>query len=476
MKHVLRFLSSSMSSSMSSIKLSSMLVTLFIGLLFTACSGGESGTGLSGGHPQVAVGVITGFGSVFVNGVEYDTSTAEITANDAIATEQDLSIGTVVTVVGSANRSHTAGKATAIVYESDVHGIVKQINPDGSLMVMGQTVELDAETVFESDINTVKTTSDIPIGSVVEASGYRTGDNILHATHLILVSVAYSAGEPLTIKGTISSDFASGRFSLGDLVVAVDNTTEFSNIPNQQLIPGMKIKVKSMREIFNNEFLADKIELSKSKYTNIGDFVEIEGIIMKPDLPAGEFLLNGYTVYFSNQTKFDGGSASNLTEGVKAAVEGVLLSDNQIEAKNISLRNKSKIELTAQVTSVDITADQVNVSGVNVQLTSKTLLKDDDKTTKVKRFSIADLYPGDKVQIKAREGGHANEIVATQFRRQKAQSTDNSFELKGVLDELGSDQIIISGISVDIIRVLSPQLTSQDVGQEIIITGTAPLH
>jgi len=450
-----------------------VLLSVLISVLLTSCSGGESGTGITGSDPKVSVGVITGFGSVFVNGVEFDTSHAQINVNESDATEQDLSIGMVVAVVGSADRAGVVGKADAVYYESEVRGIVSQNNQDGTLDIMGQMVKYDTETVFESDDDTVTVIEDIPEGAVVEVSGYRTGDNTLHATHMTLVSNTYTTGAELTVKGVVTTGLSNGKFSMGSLTIAVDSTTQFVGIPNQQLTPGAVIKVKSIRGVLNNELQADIIESGTSDYVSVGDTVDIEGLVMNAGVTPSEFLLNGFREYFSNQTKFKGGTASDLADGVKAEVEGMLLTQNEIEAKEISFRQTAKLDLIAPVTSINTVDNQVDMSGVIVKLTNKTLLKDDDKTTKVKKFSLADLNEGDKVKIKAYQDNLSMEIIATQFRRVEALSLDTTFELSGVLDELTNDQAIISGIPVDRSQITT--LSSENVGSNVTIIGTTPL-
>ncbi|MCG6968181.1 MAG: DUF5666 domain-containing protein [Gammaproteobacteria bacterium] len=350
-------------------------LSIVLSLLVAACSGGESGTGFGGSYPKVSVGVITGFGSVFVNGVEFDTSRAEINVNEAIASEEDLAIGMVVSVVGSTDQSQVSGSADAIYYESEVCGIVNQNDQPDQLEIMGQTVKYDSETVFDSSIDTVASVAEIPVGAVVEITGYRTGDNSLHATQITLLQSQYNDGEQLIVNGVVTAGVSSGKFSMGTLTVVVDDVTQFINLPNNQITPGMAIKVKSKRGLVNtNELLADQIQLNKNQYVVAGNVLEIEGIVMNPNLQANEFQLNGYTVYFSAQTRFVDGAEDNLADGVKVEVEGVLLSDNQLEAGEITFRKSAKIDLIAPVTSINIADNQVNLSGVNVRLTNRTLL------------------------------------------------------------------------------------------------------
>ena len=88
-----------------------LATTLALSLLSTlsACGGGggadtvatppttppTSGIGRNG----IAVGPISNFGSVIVNGVIYNTDSATFMVNDAAATQADLRVGDVVIVL-----------------------------------------------------------------------------------------------------------------------------------------------------------------------------------------------------------------------------------------------------------------------------------------------------------------------------------------------------------------------------------------
>ena len=80
------------------------LILMSGALAVTACgSGGEQVAGIDarGNQNPVAVvskGTITGFGSVIVNGVTYNTSTTTFTIDGAAGTEADLAVGDVVVV------------------------------------------------------------------------------------------------------------------------------------------------------------------------------------------------------------------------------------------------------------------------------------------------------------------------------------------------------------------------------------------
>lgn len=94
--------------------------------LLVSCGGidvaGIQGSG--GPSPAAAVGPITGFGSIFVNGVEYTTSSAHIVIDDQAGTESDLHAGQVVAVKGTVNADGTTGTATDVIFSGNVEGPV----------------------------------------------------------------------------------------------------------------------------------------------------------------------------------------------------------------------------------------------------------------------------------------------------------------------------------------------------------------
>src|SRR4029077_9831848 len=77
-----------------------LILTVAVVLLaacgYSADTAGIQGTGSPA--PAAAVGPITGFGSIFVNGVEYTTSNAQILIDGQAGAETQLQTGQVVTI------------------------------------------------------------------------------------------------------------------------------------------------------------------------------------------------------------------------------------------------------------------------------------------------------------------------------------------------------------------------------------------
>ncbi len=115
-----------------------------IGLLFlvatlSSCDGvapgglasfDSPGGGGIGGTGVTSSGSINGFGSIFVNGVEFDTDSAEILINGKPASEEELRLGMVVLVSGTVDDNGTTGTASQVIFDQEVEGPVEAIERD----------------------------------------------------------------------------------------------------------------------------------------------------------------------------------------------------------------------------------------------------------------------------------------------------------------------------------------------------------
>ena len=124
------------------------LIFLLAGAL-SACGGGSSSVagGVGTGGTGITWGTVTGFGSIWVNGVEYDDSNARIEAGDANGQAQDAlaAIGQQVQVT-----LDEQGAATAIRITPQLIGPVAQVSGN-AMRVMGQNVQIDATQTVVAD-------------------------------------------------------------------------------------------------------------------------------------------------------------------------------------------------------------------------------------------------------------------------------------------------------------------------------------
>jgi hypothetical protein len=67
---------------------------------------------------------VRSFGSIYVNGIEFNTDNASFSVNNLEATQDDLAIGMVVRVSGVSDRSNATGNAHSVTYDSLIEGLV----------------------------------------------------------------------------------------------------------------------------------------------------------------------------------------------------------------------------------------------------------------------------------------------------------------------------------------------------------------
>lgn len=146
------------------------ILPIFFGL--TACgggggpapggdSGGDSGAVTGSGDPVSSTGVITGFGSVYLNGVKYevekDTRVAIEGEPEIVGDDSPLRLGMKVRVQGS---EELDGRRVArrIEFDGDLKGPVRDVRGDagrtglGSFTVLGQKVTVDANTIIDNAV------------------------------------------------------------------------------------------------------------------------------------------------------------------------------------------------------------------------------------------------------------------------------------------------------------------------------------
>jgi hypothetical protein len=182
-----------------------LLLTLLTGqALANPCA--LPGDGVDGMGGTGVVGVITGFGSICVNGLElfYDTSTP-VTLDGEAALAETLAVGQVVSVwaIGRGGRLH----ARHVAVNSALVGPVTWVAGDGrALVAMGQLVRLPVAGDAAGGLPKV--------GDNVRVSGLRGPDGAVLATRLERVS---EQARP-SVSGAV--DLVAGKLArVGGLLV-----------------------------------------------------------------------------------------------------------------------------------------------------------------------------------------------------------------------------------------------------------------
>jgi hypothetical protein len=141
-----------------------------------ACGGGDSGTVAmpgtggtgspllpgTGGTGIFALGPITGFGSVWVNGVRYDDSAAAVLLDGVSASSAELRVGMVAGLQGTRDATTLLGTARQVAVWSIARGAVQSVGP-GRIQVAGMTVLADAATTLDGVASLALLTPGMPV-------------------------------------------------------------------------------------------------------------------------------------------------------------------------------------------------------------------------------------------------------------------------------------------------------------------------
>ena len=388
-------------------------IGIMMSCFIIACtdSGGDVTAGI-GGSGRVASGSITGFGSVFVNGIEFETDSATFNVDGTSGTQDDLGIGMIVNVSGSINDDGITGTANNITFDDELQGpitAIANIGNDGfkkSLIILGITVFIDdSSTTFDIDndsvpINTDFTFDTIAVSNNVEVSGFFDANGDIQATRIELKNTTFNTDSIVEIKGTISA-LSGTNFNLANLMINASSAT-IDDLPNG-LQNGQLVEVKGTLNSSLTTILASKVEAKDNSEEDTNEF-ELEGIITDY-IDDSNFKLGGISVDASKAT-FEPSSLilknDTRIEAEGAIVNGILIA-TEIESED------GDIKLHANVTDIDTTANTFKVSPISGQkititVTSGTQLEDD--VNSIEPFTLNNLIVGDFVEVR----GFENEI------------------------------------------------------------------
>ncbi|MGI9304967.1 MAG: DUF5666 domain-containing protein [Gammaproteobacteria bacterium] len=375
-------------------------------VVLAACGGSTSGNGSAQtGSGRVTTGVISGFGSVFVNGVRFETGRSQFTIEGSSGAEEDLDVGMVVTVEGPVNEEEQSGEALEITYDSELEGIVLAnnvaANGNGELDVMGQTVLVDAETVFESEVEGITSVDLIQVGNMVEVSGFSDNAGTIHATRIAVLSATHE-GQELEVNGTVTN-LTPMTFSIGKLAIDYSGAV-LDGIPDGMLSDGLLVKVESTSGLnADGALIADSVDgmAEENAGSTEGELeLAIDGVVTAV-ISGAEFAIGGRLVRITDATIFEeGSSAADIAVGANVLVEGQLDSEGVLIADTVEITEGGEIEMAALIEAIDPQAGTITVLGQTISVNSRTMVSDNEENAS-RDFSVDDLAVGDLVRVVA---------------------------------------------------------------------------
>lgn len=305
----------------------------------SGCGGGTSIAGISsGGTGFVSVGTVRGFGSVIVNTIRFDDSSATFTDDDgSVRNRDDLRLGMVAAVDGS-NVTTTTGTARSVSFGAQIVGRVTSIDVGNRrFFVLAQRIEVTGSTIFEAE-----TSGGVPglplglaslaVGDVVEIHGFSKSEG-LSATRVQRQS---PGTQIFRVQGEVGNHNAATRtFRIGSLNI------EYSSTPAADVrftpVNGAQVRV---RLVAANPapavWSATRLARAESSGPE-GVESEIEGTITA-FTSASAFSVNGIAVDASRITTPPG-----LAIGVRVEVEGTFLAGVLVAAE-VELEDDARVD------------------------------------------------------------------------------------------------------------------------------------
>ena len=431
--------------------------------ILVACGGGGGSSDddnvLSGSEPVVARGAITQLGSIYVNGVKYETPDGgDYSDDDSSSSVANYQVGQVVSVRGT--RSGAIGVATEVEYEAEIEGAA-DVNGD----ILGITILQTPNT------NNIAPGSPDPLsnGTRYEISGIWINDSTLEATFIKQDDDGGAGGDGIDeIKGFVESVNLSG----GSFVVRGITFNGYGGSP--VIEPDYYVEVhfnNCAGDPLNCDLTGDGVELEDDFFDRAeGLEVEVEGAVdLTPSNcpPAADIKVEGVCVDSSTAQWMDGlVDRDSLVSGSRVEAEGHMINAtpaDYMRADKIKGRG-NRVRVTSIAINVDNLAGTFDLIAGNINVTTMSGV-----TQYEDGLTINTVEAAASVEVRGVRTG-PNSLLALRIKDDGGLSGGGDrHELRAEVDENGAstaNSITVMGITSTI-----SNLTELEVEDVVIAPG-----
>lgn len=458
-------------------KLTALAAALPLSTFLVACGGGTSTTNIVEPNTEKSVaissGTITGFGSVYVNGVKFETSDTTYNIEGVEGSQDDLAIGMVVKVNGTINPDGVTGTATRIIFDDDLQGPVTnysiaQNGQTATFTVLGVNVQIDRKTTYFDDDHGVITMNNINNGDIVELSGFFNANGTLIASR---IESKNGVDSNVEIKGNITNlVLSTSTFTINGIQIDASGA-RLEDLPNG-LREGTFVEVKGSFD--GSRIIAIEVESEEYEYDDKDEF-ELEGFIT--DYNGGSrFKLNGITIDISNNPRMEPRNLQ-IANNLQIEVEGRLV-NNVLIATELKMRG-GEIEVSAPIASVDLANNRFEVEPINghrIVINTGTETQFENDLTNSYSVRLNDLSVGQFVEVEGYQNSDGS-ITAHEVEITRPEE----IEVQGVIESFQSNTVTILGMDFEIInftrfesdhgaiRTLDALRTRVNAGERILV-------
>ena len=377
---------------------------LFV-LALGGCGGGVDSGGTGAPRSASASGPVTGFGSVIVDGVHFDDSSASVTDGDgAVRTRNDLKLGMTTTINGSVlmmDANGAQGTATSIQFDSAIVGPVDILNGGGnSLVVLGQTVDVRPSTIFENGLN--GGLAALTRGDVIDVYALFDALNNRYAATRIERKSGVSAYRLRGIVGNLNT--VTRTFTFGTQRISYAGVPA-SDVPTT-LADGRFMRVQVQTAPTGGAWVATQLRDGVNRIENRND-ARIEGLISNFTSIA-QFSVDGVSVDASHAS-VTGSVALGLA--VRVAVAGTA-SNGVLVASTV--KSKTDADVVNEGFVLNGSISTIDTVGMNFVLRDVTVGY--SGSVELRNGTISDLAVGRRVNVKGEVSADGTGLQAVRIQ------------------------------------------------------------
>jgi hypothetical protein len=407
-----------------------------LAVALAACGGGGGGGGTVGSSsPAISAGTMTK-GSAIVNGIRFAVSPTTVIRKDDTTghAEAELRDGMEVKVKGEINDDRLTGQAEKIEVEHEVRGALSGKGAD-DFTVRGQHVITDDRTVFEDRLSATSfnplTFADLADGEKVEVHGGRDDLGDIHATRVERRNDNPDDDVRGVVTAKVGTVISIGAFSI-----------DIAGVPTSP--PGQTVNVGDLVEVhLDAAGAATRVDLeeledqAEEMEPAEGEEFEVEGFVSGFTAHPGTFKVGNDNVQTTSSTRFEGGVAADLMDGIKVEAEGHMTGGTLV-ADKIKFKDSIRIEANAD------SDGSANALGKTVRTNSGTKLVNLPGGT-------AGILAGDGLKIRGFPNSD-NTITATRIQKLNNPVQANQMILQGPVSSFSgppASTMLIVGITVN---------------------------
>ena len=387
--------------------------------LIVGCGGGDGGGGPGPeSRAVVASGPVAGFGSLYLNGIRYDTTGVEVQVDGAAGHVADLQVGHVVVLEGRASDGDS--RAETLRLDRDLIGPVSSVASGApQFVVLGQTVTVSSETSFGDAIEPASILG-LKTGNVVEVSGLRNAAGRIDATRVDI----HTAAGPLLVTGPVSAlDTAQKRFLIDALPVDY-SAAAVDGFATGQPANGDRVRVSGPVPGASGVMAATRVASidDARALPPDGGTVRLDGRITR-FASSTDFDVAGWKVTTTATTEYSFGTAADLALDKRVEVQGSVDAGGVAAAASLRFRPLNAIRIVSEVKSIDL--DNRRLTAMGVTATTGAATRFEDRTDAgLRTFRLADLHTGDWVELRGYEDpAGSGKVQAARLVRVDSQAT-----------------------------------------------------